>query len=1205
MKKGSENSQDLPGGEKPGGEAMRIVKDTTQRLGAVITLNHAFISASAGTGKTHTLTLRTIYLLLTGEAERLYSPGASRREVQQAARDSLNSLVLTTFTKKASAEMQDRVFGYLNCIAGAESLEELAQERQERDPMFLTVLGEVLQQVPGEDFDLLRKGAQALAERSPELQISTLHSFASMLLSRYPVESGIPLDARFESDDDPSGIDREARLVDIWLRRQVLDGSRKLQTSLEIVLNQVPLENFRSLLKDCLIYDWLAGALDQFTEEPPGGRISPQFCLESLRAWSNAVRQGKGNLKKAEGIASDLDRLLQGVEDGAEGSWTGLARFIRKHKTYMSAGGSKPSVAMTNVVKELPDEYRGMFSDRMDLYSTAFIESLKTDNLESWNAFRYLLQSFISWGRENLIKETGLITFNDMISLAARLLNEHPEAQAREYGRLKSVLVDEFQDTDPDQLELLKNLLTRPDECRHEVLGFFVGDVKQSIYRFRSADVSGVEEFRENYPELVNCQKPVDEFRLETSFRSDPGIINHANHLFNDLLDLDRPDENLSAFHPAENPVPEWRLVDFGEEKVKAQVQRESIARAVLAAIREYMNEKTRPGSDEGCSYRDILILCRSYKELDPIIDVLKRAGVPVISSGRKTFQMNTEVVDTVNLLISLLDPLDSLSTASVLKSPIVGLSDAVIYRFFKESDPLLVFSGREPVPDFISGRAQEQLEKIVSLAGMGLSRLVVDESELSGNLYTDEPLQQGDDDEEGLEAASIGLDDWIKMVADIIPVETYHRDQDLEGMAVSRITKVLDDFAEVNLEAAVPPLVWLLGEREKAVNKPMTASGFSEDVSVSDESVNAVRAMTIHKSKGLEGKFVIIASWAALLKGGSGIFDFYRSRDVYDFPVPGGSRVKAFSFKWGGFDLVSHNYQDAVARDKEMDTLESRRLAYVSATRPRNRLLMLSPAGFGLDKKPEMKLLMEEYLNNAAADGVVNRSIWECEGSMDVPGVSAGFADFNPDTYWDLWSDRLSLMKSAEERKTAGSGYLSPVGDAESRAGTRSSGRLDSEPSPDDDARMKTGSLVHRYLELYLTDTDLNKEELESLASVMDSTPLSSEVVKGAEKILGRFYSGETGDEEGIPLIERVGDGRIIAREFPVMLKFHGEVQSRIIDLLLEEGGGTTIVDFKTGRKPAVFPERYRIQQEAYTQAVEQLSGDRPVRFEFWWMGE
>jgi len=111
MSEGDGNLGNLSNRKDQNGGTVNKVRDDSQRLGAVITPNHAFVSASAGTGKTHTLTLRTIYLLLSGEAERLYRRKATRRELQQAARDSLNSLVLTTFTKKASAEMQDRVFG--------------------------------------------------------------------------------------------------------------------------------------------------------------------------------------------------------------------------------------------------------------------------------------------------------------------------------------------------------------------------------------------------------------------------------------------------------------------------------------------------------------------------------------------------------------------------------------------------------------------------------------------------------------------------------------------------------------------------------------------------------------------------------------------------------------------------------------------------------------------------------------------------------------------------------------------------------------------------------------------------------------------------------------------------------------------------------------------------------------------------------------
>ena len=261
----------------------KVIEDFDERLQAVVTPNHAFVNASAGTGKTHTLTLRAIFLLLTLEAERLYRPSALRSDLQQSVRDLMRSLVLTTFTKKASAEMQNRVFSYLNRITRAGSHEELEAELIDNgDVLFARVIEKVLEHVPGKDFALLQKGAQALVERAPELQITTLHSFANLLLAGYPVEAGIPLEARFESEDDPSGIDRESRLVDIWIRREVLDKSRELSEALQKVLTVLSLDQCRLILKHCLLNEWLTDEILEFT---PAGRdafLEPEECLDTL-----------------------------------------------------------------------------------------------------------------------------------------------------------------------------------------------------------------------------------------------------------------------------------------------------------------------------------------------------------------------------------------------------------------------------------------------------------------------------------------------------------------------------------------------------------------------------------------------------------------------------------------------------------------------------------------------------------------------------------------------------------------------------------------------------------------------------------------------------------------------------------------------------------------------------------------------------------
>ena len=878
--------------------------------------------------------------------------------------------------------------------------------------------------------------------------------------------------------------------------------------------------------------------------------------------------------------------------------------ILDEHREYMFFEGEKIVKTLLEVMNGLSRNHLERMLEFSLLYHSAMAQSLVKDTPETWNAFKRLARNFREWGGNNLIRETGIVSFDDMISLAAKLLARYPEVKAREYTRLRAVLVDEFQDTDPDQLALLKNLLSRPPESGHEVLGFFVGDAKQSIYRFRDADFMGVEEFQKNYQSLVGCSKPVERIRLRTSFRSDPRIISHANYLFTSLLDLQRRDENLLPFRPSGGAVPEWREVDSGRDNQKADEKRVSVARAVLAAVREYMEGNPGTDEEEERSYRDILILCRTYDELDPVIDVLKRAGLPVISSGCKTFQVNPEVVDTVNLLIALLDPLDSLSVGSTLKSPVVGLSDPEVYRFFREADPTGVLTGRAEVPGFIRGRARSRIEAMARLAMKLKEGQLPHAAGPEDEFDSDSLVELVEGEETALPAGSLNVEDWIRTAGKLVPPEAYHRDWDLEGISCARIKKVLEDFGNVCLEAAVPPLAWLLEEREKAVHKPRPDEGFSEDVSLADESVCAIRVMTMHKAKGLEGKFVIIASWSSLLVSGLGLSRRGRSKPVYDFPGEDGSRVRAFCFKWGKLNLKSSNYHAAAQLDREMDSREAGRVAYVSATRPRERLMMITPTGFIPEKDAEVRQIVEGYKTDGRKRGILVTSTWQEEAAEEALSPLDQSWEIDPERYWKLWNVRHeALLKACSPAKDMNSGKPGEVQEEE-RPGAEedpieSLGRKRISGS----ASRETGSLVHSYLEHHLLDDSLDRSELDALATVMECRYPGPGAVDQAGSILERFFSGQTLDASGRPLRSRVREGLIKAREFPVMVEFGDDVQYRVIDLLLEEDEDITIVDFKTGGKPAVLPEKYLVQQEVYTEAVRRLAPGKTVKFEFWWI--
>jgi ATP-dependent exoDNAse (exonuclease V) beta subunit len=128
------------------------VEDHAERLGAITAEGHAFVWASAGTGKTHTLALRALFLLLNWASNELYLADDRVRRLR-AASTVIRSIVLTTFTRKAAAEMQVRLYRYLDLISTAQSLEALENSPQvQNDPLLVEIVYEILSGLPSKEF---------------------------------------------------------------------------------------------------------------------------------------------------------------------------------------------------------------------------------------------------------------------------------------------------------------------------------------------------------------------------------------------------------------------------------------------------------------------------------------------------------------------------------------------------------------------------------------------------------------------------------------------------------------------------------------------------------------------------------------------------------------------------------------------------------------------------------------------------------------------------------------------------------------------------------------------------------------------------------------------------------------------------------------------------------------------------------------------
>ncbi|HLV00896.1 MAG TPA: PD-(D/E)XK nuclease family protein, partial [Acidobacteriota bacterium] len=262
------------------------------------------------------------------------------------------------------------------------------------------------------------------------------------------------------------------------------------------------------------------------------------------------------------------------------------------------------------------------------------------------------------------------------------------------------------------------------------------------------------------------------------------------------------------------------------------------------------------------------------------------------------------------------------------------------------------------------------------------------------------------------------------------------------------------------------------------------------------------------------------------------------------------------------------------------------------TATRARDRLILLSPCRTGFKQHPSNEL------NNKCLQGLtedwVDLQLWHPQKSPTFVPRPAPEA-LNRELYQQIWKERqlrLQQWGSPLLRRPT-SGDLPHTETYDLPAGQSSS--------------LVTGRLVHSYLERWVREESFSEEKFQFLwQEVVDSGEIpDSRAISRAKRVLQRFYAGELRDSEGISYCERVRRARIAGRELPVFLIVDGRRWNGILDLVLEEEGRITAIDYKSSARLEPLPDSYQQQAMIYRRALEQLFPRRNVGFEFWWLGQ
>ena len=909
------------------------------------------LSAGAGCGKTFVLTQRYLSHV---------APPAPEQPAE------LSELLAITFTKAASREMRERIRG--------ECRRRLASGDAAAD------WGAVLRQLD-------------------QARIDTIDAFCTSLLRAYPAQAGV--DPSFRVLDAVETLSLKHRAVEqAFLTRlqahdeafihllsecKMSDLSGMLLIALkgEMLSSRNPEANSNALPSDDLRQVQLGvdateeghaitrQSENTWEEDLGKHRIQELAAAQArMEAWKQLHRdhifprilhdfKHSSEFQRLQEIvqfppdAPDpvVERFAQLREAmqvlGTSGDFGQEMEYLRSicRVNDIRAGWSKSE--LYNAFKEIANAVRGSLNNlnkaiippddellMQAQYDAAFVELLQ-EVQDNYQAAKDALQG---------------LEFSDLLQKTLMLLESprHAELAAHISHRFRLVLVDEFQDTSSEQVRLVERL------CGAEMFRgklFFVGDHKQSIYRFRGAEPQVFKELRDRTPEQGRL-------RLSKNFRSQAGILSFVNGLFAEVF----PNEHLSASWPNLDPAPRveflWASLstpstsqdgndsqskelnardendsepssekedasptDKSDDK-RARARRKCEGRYIARRIHSLLNDPTprirdkRTGQPRRVKQGDICLLFRSMSNVDIYERELREAGLSYYVDGGHGFYSQQEVYDVYNLLSAVSDPCDEVALAGLLRGPFCGLKDETLLNLAAKQKSF----GEMVYQPHLSAVADRVEREKASAALKWLLDLRSKKDRMPLADLLDYAISSS-----GYDAAVIA--------------------EFMGERKLANLEKLLDRARVASDSAALGLQGFLLELSERL------AKGTEEaQAAAMDEQADVIRIMTIHKSKGLEFPVVFIVDVFAETKR--------NSENVFYHPSMG--LVSKWDAAGAAWDWLSNMYRRLVQAEEEA---ESKRLLYVAATRAAD-LLVFSACPKELDKLSNVavQLLAERF---------------------------------------------------------------------------------------------------------------------------------------------------------------------------------------------------------------------------------------------------
>lgn len=1143
------------------------------------------VSAAAGSGKTRVIVERLMHRILDEE-------------------DSCNidEFLIITFTKKAASELRAKIARELaDCLAQQPDHVHL-QKQQNR--LFMT-------------------------------QISTVHSFCGDLLREFSYESGVPSDFRLLEEIEAAALreqlanelleDRYETIADDEELRQLVDGLGAGRDDRQIP--KLILDVYQTAQCHLNPARWLDSCVRDLQQEGVSGAEQTTFGAYLLQAFHSAVEELRQSLdqmicevehteslKKYEPILLDNQSLLARLMN------------VKTWNEARSALASTPDLGrlppikncdapfLQNRVKAIRSEIKDRFgqwaSEFYDI-SEAVLEDLRQNAVTLCALFSLTKEFTVRYQKEK--SRLHALDFNDLEHGAVRLLLEEddatPTAAAKQIShRFREIMVDEYQDTNQVQDSIFRAL------SRNGTNRFMVGDVKQSIYRFRLAEPGIFVDKYNRYPDAATvADGERQRILLSHNFRSGEPILEAVNAVFSRCMspevgglrygDSEMLRPGISRVQLPQTQV-EFHCINTKSDSDDTETPEKNRTEALFVAqrIRDLLNNRVPVREADGvrpAEPGDIVILLRSPKNTAGFyLDALHRVGVPAVSDSGDSVLDSKEVETLVSILKVLDNAHQDIPLTAALLSPAFGISAAELARV-RMADP-----GRD-LYDAICGETDSsaELKRAVEI----LRALRALSGELPLYALVEQVLQKTEFD-----GVCRAMEEPQKRLANL---------QLFVDLAAS--------FCEGGKKSLHQFLNYLAQLREKG------------GIALSAEQSNAVRVMSIHKSKGLEFPIVLLCDLSkrfnledlqsqVLLHSELGA-----GCSVYDRPTHTrfASAAKAAINRRIKADNLSEELRIlyvAMTRAKDMlimtycsNSLESKLQGMVLRLSPENTHTIAAKAGCLGDWVLQTALLRQEAVDLHAICGIpsgVERTqipwqiTWQNPGESEAPEkqiVQVNHTDTKPDytaalraldfSYPHKQATKLPSKLTATQLK----GRMLDAEADDGRAGKQLAvGKL-RQPSLIRAEKPLTpaqkGTAIHlamQYLDFGRTD-DLEqiKDQLQEMEENRFLTSAQRKAVV-PERLLNVFRG---------PLGALLRSADRVIREFKFSILTEADqilpgagtepiLLQGVTDCFLIKDSEMTVIDFKTDRiKPGeeeAAAHKYQPQLNAYSLALERIYG-------------